>query len=281
MVSIRQQLEWANDMLAAASDSARLDSEILLAHCLGKERSYLLTWPERELSPEELGCYRELVRRRLKPEPVAYLVGYREFYSLRFKTTPHTLVPRPETEMLVDAVLAQTEIRPELDVLELGTGTGAIALAIKQHAPDCLMTATDISSAALAVANANAHRLALDVRWIESDWYQALAGAETFDVIVSNPPYIAAGDPFLARGDLPAEPRLALTPGPSGLEALRSIIAGAPGHLRAGGMLMLEHGYDQRAAVQNLMREQGFEEVATVDDFNGLPRMTSGVYNRN
>jgi len=271
--SIRQQLEWATQTLNSISCSARLDSEILLAHCLDKNRSYLLTWPEQALTTEQLDCFRELIGRRLQPQPVAYLIGYREFYSLELITTPATLVPRAETELLVDTVLGLIDGGSSVDILELGTGTGAIALAIKKHAGAASIVACDISADALAVARANAQKHHLDIEFVESDWYQTIASRK-FDLIVSNPPYIAAADPYLSQGDLPAEPQQALTSGESGLEALEVIISNAAKYLKADGWIVLEHGYDQQSAVIGLLQEASFNSIRAVRDFNDLPRLT-------
>ena len=275
--SIQQQLEWATKSLYSISCSAGLDSEVLLAHCLQKDRSYLLTWPERELTPQQLSCFHALVRRRLQPQPVAYLVGHREFYSMQFTTTSATLVPRPETELLVDTLL-ELLAHPAIDkmspkVLELGTGTGAIALALKQHAPHVDIVATDISPSALEVAAGNALDHQLKISFIESSWFQRIA-PERFDIIASNPPYIAASDPYLSQGDLPAEPIQALSSGETGLEALAEIIDGSSAYLKPGGWIVLEHGYDQEAAVSGLLAESGFQQITTLRDFNDQPRLT-------
>ncbi len=274
--SIREQLQWARSVLHSISCSCQLDSEVLLAHCLDKDRSYLFTWPERELDEAQQACFHELVRRRLSPEPVAYLVGHREFYAMQLTTTPATLVPRPETELLVDTALELMRSHTAQRVLELGTGTGAISLAIKRHNPACAITASDVSAAALQVARANAEKVALEIEFIESDWYQALDPAVRFDLIVSNPPYVAALDPCLSQGDLPAEPFAALCSGSSGLEALEVIIAGAGARLIPAGWLLLEHGPSQQQQVQSMMAAQGFVEITTLPDLNGLPRMTRG-----
>lgn len=271
--SIKQQLRWARDSLSAISSSAQLDAEVLLAHCLGKDRSYLLTWPERPLSETELDCFHGLVRRRLQPQPVAYLLGQREFYSLELNTTPATLVPRPETELLVDSVLQKIEGLASPQVLELGTGTGAIAVAIKQHAPQCRVVATDMHTEALVVAQSNAQKHHVQIEFVESDWFQHLP-QQCFDIIVSNPPYIAADDPYLRQGDLPAEPQSALCSGESGLEALQTIISGASHYLKAGGWIILEHGYAQAEAVAQLLSNAGFEQIELFRDFNDLPRMS-------
>ena len=262
------------DVAVVVLDERSLDSEVLLAHCLHKERSYLFTWPDEILTRQQQDCFRELVLRRLKPEPVAYLVGRREFYSMSLITTPATLVPRAETEMLVDCVLSEIQVRMNACILELGTGTGAIALAIKRHHPSCEVTATDVSEKALEVARSNAEKFSLNVKFLASDWYQAISCGALFDVIVSNPPYIAEHDPYLAQGDLPAEPRHALCAGVTGLEALRIIIEGADRFLRPGGLIVLEHGYDQAEAVQALFAERCYHGVETHKDFNNLPRVT-------
>ncbi len=278
--TIRQQLAWATALFEAISDSARLDSEILLAHCLKRDRSYLMTWPERELDAGHIDCFHSLVQRRLEPQPVAYLVGSREFYSLQLETTPTTLVPRPETELLVEKSLQLLASKQSPSILELGTGTGAIALALKQHCADCRLTATDINAETLEVARRNATKHGLEVEFIQSDWYRSLDPDHGYDLIVSNPPYIAANDPYLSNGDLPAEPRNALCSGESGLEALEVIIRGAVDHLQPGGWLVLEHGYDQQQQVQQLLLGQGFDLVETFHDFNNLPRVSVGCTNK-
>ena len=272
--SIDNQIKWATDILHNVSCSARLDSEILLAFCLQKDRSYLFTWPDQLLSKEQLACFKDLIQQRLTPQPVAYLIGSREFYSMELNTTPATLVPRPETEMLVDWVLEQIALLDHPFILDLGTGTGAIALAVKKHCPNCDMVATDFSATALEVARSNALKHHLDVRFFESDWFKSLAPDTRYDVIVSNPPYIAADDPYLSQGDLPAEPQLALTSGDSGLEDLHTIIDGARQYLKSNGVLVLEHGYDQQQAVTDLLLGAGYRSIKTHKDFNDLPRMT-------
>lgn len=272
--SIQQQLQWASGVLQHITCSARLDSEILLAYCLQKERSYLMTWPEMELTQAQLECFQEMIRKRLQPQPIAYLIGEREFYSLTLKTTPATLVPRPETEMLVDKVLDLIANIQQPEILELGTGTGAIALSIKQHAPSSKVLATDISQDALDIAIENAQQHHLDVEFVLSDWLHSINTNLRFDVIVSNPPYIANHDPYLSQGDLPAEPRLALTSGDDGMQALSQIILQARRFLKPSGWLVLEHGYDQLQAVSQLLQQQGYTGVQTLRDFNQLPRMT-------
>ncbi len=270
--NIDSAIRWASAQIASCSESARLDAELLLAHCLDKPRSYLYSWPEKELSDSCWQQYQQLVQRRLEPMPIAYLLGTREFYSLEFATRQQVLVPRPETELLVEQALLLIPPQQTVRVCDLGTGSGIIAITLKKHRPLARVHATDIDPACVNLARENARKHAADIEFIESDWYRGLPAALIFDLIVANPPYIAADHPFLQRGDLLAEPNLALTPGVTGLEALRQIITQAPRHLVAGGYLMLEHGYDQQAAVTDLLAENGFGEIRCEYDDNDLPR---------
>jgi len=271
---IDQALRWARAKIEACSDSARLDAEVLLAHCLGKPRSFLYSHPEALLDDVSWRQFQQLVARRLEPTPIAYLLGSREFYSLNFISGPQALVPRPETELLVDLALQQLPPQLPLRVCDLGTGTGIIAITLKKKRPMAQVYATDVDPACLDLARANAHQHAVDIEWIEADWYRGLPTTLMFDLIVSNPPYIAAEHPFLAQGDLPAEPSLALTPGSTGLEALQQIIAGAHRHLVAGGYLFLEHGYDQQSEVAELLCAHKFEDIRCEFDLNDLPRVS-------
>ncbi|MCP4331227.1 MAG: peptide chain release factor N(5)-glutamine methyltransferase [Gammaproteobacteria bacterium] len=270
--NIDSAIRWASARFASCSDSARLDADLLLAHCLDKPRSYLYSWPEQELSDSCWQSYQQLVQRRLEPTPIAYLLGRREFYSLEFATRQQALVPRPETELLVEQALLLIPPQQALRVCDLGTGSGIIAITLKKHRPLAQVHATDIDPACIELARENARKHAVDIEFVESDWYRGLPAASIFDLIVANPPYIAADHPFLKQGDLPAEPSLALTPGVSGLEALRQIIAQAPRHLVVCGYLMLEHGYDQQSDVAELLAENGFGEIRCEYDNNDLPR---------
>jgi len=269
---INTAIRWATERCRRCSDSARVDAELLLAHCLEKPRSYLYSWPEKVLDEPCWQRFQKLVEKRLEPTPVAYLLGTREFYSMDYATTTAALVPRPETELLVDLALQQIPSDQAMWVCDLGTGTGIIAITLKKQRPLAKVSATDIDSACLALARANAQRHQVDIEFFESDWYQGIPTGARFDLIVSNPPYVAAGHPFLAEGDLPAEPKLALTPGVTGLEALQQIVSQAPEYLQPGGMLILEHGYDQQAAVANLLQTHGFAEIRCESDHNELPR---------
>lgn len=273
-LSIRSLLAQASRDLD--TESARLDAEVLLAACLGKPRSYLLTWPERGIEPRALECFERLLERRAHGEPVAHLTGEREFWSLALDVTPDTLIPRPETETLVELALEKLPPETPQRVADLGTGSGAIALAIASERPHCEIIATEISEQALAVARRNAQRLGLDnVRFSAGNWCAALPAGD-FDIILSNPPYVVERDPHLSRGDVRFEPRQALVAGPEGMDALRLIASCAPGHLRPGGWLLVEHGYDQGAKVRQLLQAGGYDDVRTHNDSAGLERVTAG-----
>lgn len=257
--------------------AARLEAQLLLCHVLGVTRSYLAAHPDDRLRPELQAAYLELLARRIAGEPLAYILGYREFYGLCFRVGPAVLIPRPETELLVELALSHVPEGKPFSMLELGTGSGAIAVTLAKYRPLATITAVDNSAAALALAqeNAKAHG-AEKVRLVESDWFSALAGMK-FDLIVANPPYIAASDPHLCRGDVRFEPVAALIGGMDGLEAIRAIIAQAPAHLKPGGRLMFEHGYDQAEACRELLRRSGFSEVNSVPDLAGILRVTAGM----
>lgn len=267
-------IRWATQRIDACSESARLDAELLLAHCLDKPRSYLYSWPEQSLSDSCWRHFQDLVQQRLQPTPIAYLLGTREFFSMEYVASPAALVPRPETELLVELALARIPLDAALRICDLGTGTGVIAITLKKQRPRTQVCATDVDPDCLALASENALRHQVEIDFIESDWYQNLPGGADFDLIVSNPPYVAADHPFLAQGDLPAEPMIALSPGQSGLEALEVIIGNAGNYLKAGGILILEHGYDQQAPVARLLQENGFGEIHCESDHNDLPRTT-------
>ena len=251
----------------------RLDTLMLLADILARSRTWLLAHDDAELSAEQAIHLRARLARRASGEPLAYLLGEKEFHGLMLKVDSNVLVPRPDTEVLVDWALALLAGMERPIVADLGTGSGAIALAVKHARPLATVAATDVSAAALGVARANAQRLALDIEFIEGSWWRAVP-QRRFQLVLSNPPYIAGGDVHLAA--LTHEPALALTPGGDGLGALRSIVAGAAAHLEPGGWLLLEHGFDQADAVQALLREHGFGSVQTRRDIAGLPRCSGG-----
>jgi len=267
-------IEWAIDRCARVSDTPRLDAEILLSYCLGKPRSYLYSWPGQHLESGDWECFQALIDKRVLPTPVAYLLGEREFYSLTLKTSSATLIPRPETETLVETAIDLCPDVSSTSLLELGTGTGAIAIALKLHRPKMSIVATDIRADCLDIARQNAVAHSVTIDWIQSDWYSQIARGRKFETIVSNPPYIPAMHPCLESGDLRAEPRDALSPGETGLEALQRIIADAPTYLKPGGYLLLEHGFDQQAEVANLMQAQNFFDISCKLDLNRLPRVS-------
>ncbi|KVV06801.1 MULTISPECIES: peptide chain release factor N(5)-glutamine methyltransferase [Pseudomonas] len=257
------------------SPTARLDAELLLAAALGKSRSYLHTWPEKIVSSESALIFADYLQRRRAGEPVAYILGQQGFWNLDLEVAPHTLIPRPDTELLVETALQLLPATPA-NVLDLGTGSGAIALALASERAAWQVTAVDRVLEAVALAERNRQRLALDnVTVLNSHWFSALAD-HRFDLIISNPPYIAAGDVHLAEGDVRFEPESALVAGPDGLDDIREIVAAAPQHLNPGAWLMLEHGYDQGAPVRDLLQGAGFTQVQSRKDLGAHERITLG-----
>ena len=275
-MNCEQALAEAGARLQATSDTARLDAELLLAHVLGKSRTWLYTWPEHPVSDAQLVQFQALVERRLGGEPVAHLLGEREFWSLSLKVSAATLIPRPETELLVEQALALIPPGADWRITDLGVGSGAIALAMAHECPHCRVVGVERSAAALAVAEENRRQLQLDnVSLRAGSWFEPLV-SERFELIVSNPPYIATADPHLHQGDVRFEPTTALASGEDGLDDIRHIIANAGEHLQPGGWLMLEHGYDQGEAVCALLRQHGFVEVADIADLQGHGRVAKG-----
>jgi len=256
------------EALAASGIEVR-EARLLLAAATGFSEASVLAFQEKALPSEAEHRFRDFARRRSGGEPVAYILGRKEFYSLELVVTPAVLIPRPETELLVDLVLA----RKPASVLDMGTGSGAIALAIKRHLPGARVVASDASAAALEVAKRNATRLNLDIELRHGRWFEAVAG-ERFEAVVCNPPYVVAGDPHLAQ--LPFEPRLALEAGADGLDALRVVAREAPAHLLPGGWLLVEHGMGQQAAVRELLEAAGLETGSGWPDLAGIPRVAGG-----
>ncbi len=274
MASIAQLLAEAD---LPESPSARLDAELLLAAALGKSRSYLHTWPEREPSVAEREGFNAAVQRRRSGEPVAYILGRQGFWNLDLEVAPDTLIPRADTELLVETALSLLPATP-LSVLDLGTGSGAIALVLASERPAWQVTGVDRIAAAVSLAERNRQRLRLaNVRFSQSSWFAAL-NAESFELIVSNPPYIASADPHLQQGDVRFEPASALVAGEDGLADILSIISGAPEHLRVAGWLLLEHGFEQAEAVRGLLSERGFSNVASRRDLAGHERVSLGCW---
>jgi release factor glutamine methyltransferase len=274
-VTVADMVELGAQRLTTRSDSPRLDAELLLGSVLGLTRGALLANSGGGVGEALRQRYLVLIARRGRGEPVAYLTGAREFWSLALSVSPAVLVPRPETELLVERALLARNAHAPCRVLDLGTGSGAIAIALATERPRWEVHAADLSEAALEVARANAAKLGCpSITFWQGDWFAPL-GAKRFDLIVSNPPYVAAADPALSA--LCAEPMLALSPGRSGLEALARIAQDATLHLHAGGSLLLEHGADQSGAVQDLLQRQGFTDILTSHDLSGRPRVTQGA----
>lgn len=264
--------------LGLGTAEARLEAQVLLGHALGKPRAWLIAHGDDPLDTEQTAAFADLFDRRWGGEPVAYIFGEREFYSLNFKVTPAVLIPRPETELLVELALERLPADCSARVLDLGTGSGAVAICLALQRPQAEVVALEQSAAALEVARENVQRLGTGkLRLIRSDWYGALDG-EKFDLIVSNPPYIAAADPHLAQGDLRFEPAAALASGRDGLDDIRIIVRGAAAHLKSGGWLLFEHGYDQAAACRELLLQAGFEQVASATDLAGIARVSYGQW---
>jgi release factor glutamine methyltransferase len=256
----------------------RIDAQVLMAHVLGVDRAWVLANPMRILTETEDARVDMLVARRAMGQPVAYLLGRREFYGRDFAVGPEVLIPRPETETLVEAALDRLRGRANPAILDLGTGSGAIAVTLACERPDARIVATDVSAEALegARANARAHGCGDRIETAAGSWYAAVPGRR-FDLIVANPPYVAAGDAHLAQGDLRFEPDAALTDGSAdGLDSIRTIVSGAHAHLLPGGDLLFEHGYDQAAAAERILADAGFAGLISIPDLAGIPRVAGG-----
>jgi len=274
MATISETLKSATTQLQSSSDSAHLDVELLLSFILEKDRSFLHTWPEQMLSAEQQEKFNALFSQRLHGHPIAHLLGEQGFWSLNLKVTPDTLIPRPETECLVEIALETIPKHQPCHLLDLGTGSGAIALAIATERPLCKITATDISASALAVAeeNARTHQIK-NIHFIQSSWFENIP-PQQFDMIVSNPPYIREKDEHLSEGDVRFDPISALTSGEDGLDDIRTIIQLAPAFLRANAMMLIEHGYDQAQAVQQIYAESNFTNIQNFTDYASHARVT-------
>jgi release factor glutamine methyltransferase len=285
--SIHEILSTQTPLLAAAlsltATDARHEINYLLQACLKVNRAYLLAHSERVLTESECDDFQAKLLRRLLGEPMAYILGEREFFGLNFKVTPATLIPRPDTELLVEMALAKISGSPSsgepFRVLDLGTGSGAIALSIAHSCPEVQVTAVDFSAAALNVARENGQRLGLNnVSFIESDWFSALAGLR-FDLIISNPPYISARDEHLVQGDVRFEPLTALVSGVDGLADIRQIARKAGAHCQPNASLLLEHGYQQAAEVRAILSRAGWLAVGSAEDLSGIERVSFGKWN--
>jgi release factor glutamine methyltransferase len=277
MIEIKTALLQASNELKTY-DSARLEAEILLAHVLKKTRSYLYAHPDNLLNDELWQAFKDLVKQRVKGLPIAYLTGMREFWSLPLKVSQDTLIPRPETELLVELSLDLLADIPQAQILDLGTGSGAIALACASEKPDWQITASDCSPAALKIAEENAIRLDFtNINFYLSDWFKGLKATPQFDAIVANPPYIAANDPHLFIGDLRFEPSLALVSGEEGLTAIEHIIQHSLERLKPGGLLLLEHGFDQKSAIRSMLNNYGYSQLQCWQDWQSKDRVSGGV----
>lgn len=278
MATVADLLQRHNE-LSPASDTALLDTELLLCHSLSVDRAWLKTWPDKILSAPDMQRFEELFRRRLEGEPVAFIIGSQGFWTLDLKVSPHTLIPRPETELLVETAM-QLELPNNSQVLDLGTGTGAIALALASEYPQWQMTAVDVQASAVELAEQN--RLACQLKNVtiyQSDWFAAVANRQPqtlFNLIVSNPPYIEIDDAHLFEGDVRFEPASALVSGTQGLDDLQLVIGQSSGFLAPAGWLLVEHGHAQGLAVRDLFNEAGYVLVETRQDYNQLDRITLG-----
>lgn len=258
----------------SAPSLPRNETRILLAHVLHREHAWLVAHDDYEFTLGEFAQINALTARRAAGEPIAYLVGERDFYGRTFRCTPAALIPRPETELLIDRALLHLPASAPLHILDVGTGTGCIAITIALERPNAMVAASDISPDALALAQDNARQLNANVTFMQSNWLSAIPLVMRFDVILSNPPYIVPGDPHLSQGDLRFEPAIALADAVDGLESYRQLARGAWHHLQAGGMLIVEHGYDQGESVPALLSAAGFADVAMHRDLAGHPRIT-------
>ena len=273
MSTVSEALDWATEQLSA-SDEARLDSQVLLAYALNVSRTWLFTWPDKALDGATLTAFNALIEERKSGTPIAYITGYRDFWSLRLKVTPDTLIPRADTELLVETALTLKNVEKPCDVIDLGTGTGAIALSLANECPSWRITATDINPKTLSVAEENAKALDLNVSFKASAWFDDIK--ERFDLVISNPPYIESDDPHLQQGDLRFEPAGALASGHDGLDDIRLLVQQALKHLNKGGYLLLEHGYQQAEAVRTLMADAGYMDIETHQDIEDRDRVTLG-----
>ncbi len=276
---IDEALAWAIKQLEGG-ESPSVDAKVLLANILEKSQTFLFTWPDKTLDPLQINQFKDAIARRRQGEPVAYILGKRDFWTLSLFTSSHTLIPRPDTEVLVEQVLtwANENERKNLAICDLGTGTGAIALALASELPQASVTGVDFQTEAvkLATRNAQANRIS-NARFLQSDWFHSLKD-HTFDIIVSNPPYIEETSPYLNEGDVRFEPKTALTSGLDGLNDIKHIINAAPQFLNKGALLAFEHGFNQGDAVRNLLLASGFTAVKTVRDYGDNDRVTVGLW---
>lgn len=277
MIDVKRAISLATNQLEQYTDTARVDAEILLAHVLFKTRTWLYTHPEEMLTKPQSLYFQQLVARRSLGVPVAYITGTREFWSLPLKVSEETLIPRPETELLVELALNLMQSHSNAQILDLGTGSGAIALALGKERSDWQITACDCSEGALQTAEENATQLGLkNIQFYQSDWFSKIPPSAAFHAIVSNPPYIAANDPHLSDGDVRFEPSLALIGGTNGLTSIEHIIKHSLARLEPDGLLLIEHGFEQQSAVTSMLNDYGYKEVQSWKDLQGNDRVSGG-----
>jgi len=276
-MQITQLIKTASQQLEDTSDSPRLDVEVLLAHSLQQNRTWLATWSDKELSQNAINAFNEYLKRRQQGEPIAHITGRREFWSLDLKVNKNTLIPRPETELMIEQILQLYPQDSAIHMLDLGTGSGAIALALASERPAWHITATDKSTDALQIARQNAQQLKIkNIEFLSGSWFEPLKGMQ-FDIIASNPPYIPEHDPHLSQGDVRFEPLSALTAGTDGLDDIRQICQQAPAHMKPQAMLIIEHGFDQKVNLQHIFMHSGYKTIRQIDDLAGNPRLTAGL----
>jgi len=272
--TIKQLIEYGEQQLLKQVyiDNARLESEVLLSHCLNVDRSYLFTWPEKTLNTTQDKCFHQFIQGRRQGTPIAHLVGYKEFWSLKLLVNEHTLIPRPETELLIDIILEIFNKKQQINILDLATGSGAIAIALASEFPNANITASDFSKPALEIAKKNCERHNMDtIKMVHSNWFKELQ-PQTFDLIVSNPPYIRAQDPHLQQGDLRFEAKTALVAGEDGLEAYKLICSQVANYLAKDGYVLFEHGFDQQLELSHILKENSFNQLTCYTDYQEQPR---------
>ena len=276
--SVTALLDQAYQQLAAVSDSALLDAEVLLCHCLHKNRSFIRAWPEHQLTDQQAAEFLTLISQRQQGVPIAYLTGEREFWSRSFKVNPDVLIPRPDSELLIELSLDLLPANQASKIIDLGTGSGILAITLAAERTESQVIACDLSPAALRTAQDNAQQLQIDnVRFLASNWFSAITDRD-FDLVISNPPYIDQHDPHLQQGDVRFEPDSALISAENGLQDIRLLADQARQHLKLGGYLLIEHGYDQQTAVQALFKHFNYQQITTHPDYAGNPRVTSGQW---
>jgi len=281
-MQITHLIKTASQQLEHLSDSPRLDTEVLLAHSLKKNRTWLISWSDKTLTQSEINAFNWLLKRRVQGEPIAHIIGTREFWSLDLRVTKDTLIPRPETELMVEQILERYPQTTGINLLDLGTGSGAIALALAFERPDWNITASDKSEAALKVARENARRLELEqIKFIAGNWFGALQSSpkkhSQFDIIACNPPYISNADPHLSQGDVRFEPLSALAAGNDGLDDIRLICQQANQYLKKSGMLIIEHGFDQKAQMRSIFNNYAYKSIEQINDLSQQTRLCIGL----